>query len=136
MAVQPGLCRTWSETPKTGFLTTRLICEQQRGVSAIIAPMEYCMISTYVVFCFNKDYYISGLHLTCSSRTQNDRLSCKGAHISKMILNAFDHTINTLKLSLCNYLKSPKMSLVVRKPVFGVFDQVRHKPGCTTTEDS
>ena len=27
------------------------------------------------------------------------------------------------------------MSLVVRKPVFGVFDQVRHKPGCTATED-
>ena len=24
MAVQPCLCRTWSETPKTGFLTTRL----------------------------------------------------------------------------------------------------------------
>ena len=24
MAVQPGLCGTWSETPKTGFLTTRL----------------------------------------------------------------------------------------------------------------
>ena len=22
---QPGLCQTWSETPKTGFLTTRLI---------------------------------------------------------------------------------------------------------------
>ena len=25
VAVQPGLCRTWLETPKTGFLTTRLI---------------------------------------------------------------------------------------------------------------
>ena len=25
MAVQPGLCWTWSETPKTGFLATRLI---------------------------------------------------------------------------------------------------------------
>ena len=25
VAVQPGLCRSWSETPKTGFLTTRLI---------------------------------------------------------------------------------------------------------------
>ena len=25
VAVQPGLCWTWSETPKTGFLTTRLI---------------------------------------------------------------------------------------------------------------
>ena len=28
MAVQPRLCRTWSETPKTGFLTTRLISQQ------------------------------------------------------------------------------------------------------------
>ena len=27
------------------------------------------------------------------------------------------------------------LSLVVRKPVFGVSDQVPHKPGCTTTED-
>ena len=24
VVVQPGLCRTWSETPKTSFLTTRL----------------------------------------------------------------------------------------------------------------
>ena len=28
-----------------------------------------------------------------------------------------------------------KMSLVVRKPVFGVSDQVRHKPVCAITED-
>ena len=27
------------------------------------------------------------------------------------------------------------LSLVVRKPVFGNFDQVQHKPGCTATED-
>ena len=27
------------------------------------------------------------------------------------------------------------LSLIVRKPVLGVCDQVRHKPGCTTTED-
>ena len=25
VAVQPGLCRNWSETPKTGFLRMRLI---------------------------------------------------------------------------------------------------------------
>ena len=25
VAVQPGLCQTWSETPKTDFLTMRLI---------------------------------------------------------------------------------------------------------------
>ena len=29
----------------------------------------------------------------------------------------------------------PNLSLVVRKPVFGVSDQVRHKPDCTATED-
>ena len=28
-----------------------------------------------------------------------------------------------------------QLSLVMRKPVFGVSDQVRHKPGCTKTED-
>ena len=28
MTVQPGLCGTWSETLKNGFLTTRLIYEQ------------------------------------------------------------------------------------------------------------
>ena len=27
------------------------------------------------------------------------------------------------------------MSLIVRKPVFGVSDQVPHKPGCTAEED-
>ena len=27
MAVQPGLCQTWSETPKRGFLTTRPILQ-------------------------------------------------------------------------------------------------------------
>ena len=30
VAVQPGLCGTWSETPNTGFLTTRLKWEQHR----------------------------------------------------------------------------------------------------------
>ena len=28
-----------------------------------------------------------------------------------------------------------QLSLVVRKPVFRVSDQVPHKPGCTVTED-
>ena len=26
VVVEPGLCGTWSETPETGFITTRLIC--------------------------------------------------------------------------------------------------------------
>ena len=29
MVVQPGLCGTWSETPKTGFLIMRLISSAQ-----------------------------------------------------------------------------------------------------------
>ena len=28
-----------------------------------------------------------------------------------------------------------QLSLIVRKPVFGVSDQVQHKPDCTVTED-
>ena len=38
----------------------------------------------------------------------------------------------SIKIEHCFY----KMGLVVRKPVFGVSDQVTHKPGCTVTEDS
>ena len=35
----------------------------------------------------------------------------------------------------CDLYGENSLSLVVRKPVFGVFDQVRHKPGCTVIED-
>ena len=36
VAVQPGLCRTWSETPKTGFLTTRLKYHQIHTLSSTV----------------------------------------------------------------------------------------------------
>ena len=36
---------------------------------------------------------------------------------------------------LTSLLFTNKMGLVVRKPVYGVSDKVRHKPGCTETED-
>ena len=35
VAVQPGLCGTWSETPKTGFLRTRLVCYTSIQYTAI-----------------------------------------------------------------------------------------------------
>ena len=38
------------------------------------------------------------------------------------------------RIVLC--YNNDKMSLVVRKPVFGVSDQVTHKPGFIVTEDS
>ena len=34
VAVQTGLCQTWSETPKTGFLITRLTCTFSSEVCA------------------------------------------------------------------------------------------------------
>ena len=37
VAVQPGLCRTWSETPKTGFLTTRLKFVGEKDEMPVIA---------------------------------------------------------------------------------------------------
>ena len=39
-----------------------------------------------------------------------------------------------VEVSITNRLP-PNMSLVLRKPVFGVSDQVPHKGGCTATED-
>ena len=37
LAVQPRLCRTWSESPKTGFLTTRLICLSINLVPSLVS---------------------------------------------------------------------------------------------------
>ena len=44
MAVQPGLCRTWLETPKTGFLRKRLICQLQKEllIVLVICPQKLC----------------------------------------------------------------------------------------------
>ena len=41
----------------------------------------------------------------------------------------------TVELTALEHKKKGDMSLVVRKPVFRVSDQVGHKPGCTNTED-
>ena len=58
-----------------------------------------------------------------------------------MVLNfwrrVYSMKINPFNKLLCTYGYDQKyhMSRVVRKPVFGVFDQVGCKSGCTTTED-
>ena len=41
VVVQPGLCQTWSENPKTGFLTTRLkLCLWQNNLR--FSQRKYC----------------------------------------------------------------------------------------------
>ena len=52
--------------------------------------------------------------------------------------NSYSHNTTLLTLTdvlACSDLHTDTMSLVLRKPVFGVSDQVPHKPGCTATED-
>ena len=54
-------------------------------------------------------------------RRLHDEQSDKGLHCLQICLHLLEaHT---------------HMNHVMRKPVFGVSDQVGHKPGCTDTED-
>ena len=50
---------------------------------------------------------------------------------------ALHEHIHARKASTENQIRNctSHMSLIVRKPVFGVSDKVRHKPGCKATED-
>ena len=61
----------------------------------------------------------------------NPPQSCRDAadHIAQVFIHQCYRNILVQKLS------QGHMSLVVRKQVFRVSDQVRHKPGCTATED-
>ena len=48
VAVQPGLCRTWPETPKTGFLTTRLNFHQFSFERFVFGTSRlFCMVVCY-----------------------------------------------------------------------------------------
>ena len=46
------------------------------------------------------------------------------------------HNFMSRLILLLSVLKRIKLSHVTRKPVFGVCDQVRHKPLCSAKEDS
>ena len=48
MAVQPGLCQTWSKILKTGFLTTRLILGQSflPANQHHLHPRDPCLVAT------------------------------------------------------------------------------------------
>ena len=87
VVVQPGLCRTWSNTQKTSFLVIRLMLLRDP------ARQLGCLIQNQKVLLILK------------------RVGRNRSH------DSYD------------------MSLVVRKPIFRVSDQLRHKPGCMATED-
>ena len=113
MAVQPGLCRTRSETPKTGFLRMRLICfillfSSLQGSDVLIAIFIIVAMSfvpaSFVVFLV----YERGI---------------KAKHLQ------FVSGLNPVMYWLANYVwdivrSCRKMSRVVRKQVFWVSDRV------------
>ena len=46
--VQTGLCGTWSETPKTGFLRTRLICISTNNKFIDFVVVKFHATCTYM----------------------------------------------------------------------------------------
>ena len=56
MTVQPGLCMTWSETPKTGFLTTRLILPLKISLLITLSDNNNSVINNFLteIFFTNK----------------------------------------------------------------------------------
>ena len=75
-------------------------------------------------------------HMIGQFESQSDQFS----NAFVLFTNSQKKEMPSLTYDQCRYCFSVdnpgKMSLVVRKPVFGNSDQVRHKPGCTATEDS
>ena len=49
VTVQPGLCRTWSETPKTGFLTRLILLQLHRKLIELINAFFKAWMLVYVV---------------------------------------------------------------------------------------
>ena len=69
-----------------------------------------------------------------------DQFSQNEAHMAVLMLRrkkkCFAQSNPELNLAVSRLKNAMySLSLVLRKPVFGVSDQVRHKPGCTVTED-
>ena len=92
---------------------------------------DFCCPGWFVCEVFNgkpkAKHYIMTQH-TSTQFTKRKRKSLRTKHTRYKVLES--RTISSLFLNRIN------LSLVLRKPVFGVSDQVRHKPGCTATEDS
>ena len=68
-------------------------------------------------------------HTILSLTTTQHTFEMKLGTVKRWLFGHFDRHNSVFHCTLEN------MSLVLRKPVFGVSDQVRHKPGCTATED-
>ena len=61
VAVLPGLCLTWSETPNTGFLEVQLI----------FLTRESCEIKSYLISQFQNSEYVDSVKVHNKEQTAN-----------------------------------------------------------------
>ena len=92
--------------------------------SGVVTSHKYCLLEIqecFETYCIRKDLAEQSLEFIKSSIKQQS-LADDGT--------TYPAACSEEQVNLTEY-----MSLVVRKLVFGVSDQVPHKPGCTATED-
>ena len=118
-------------------------------------PVQPCsLISAFVVHCL--DSKIPLVSYTQNFKPLPSFCGCAGLFVSYLVANPEDgfsrdvaHIIpwsstvlkypipmdftSSTHVSLCIIYANFYMSLVTRKPVFGVYDQVRYKPACSAT---
>ena len=75
LIVQPGLCGTWSETPKTGFLTTRLIWYSNLKIMECL----YCSCRTQFYILFDSNLLLIII-------AQSTMSSCLVSHCFKTLI--------------------------------------------------
>lgn len=66
-AEQTGFCHTWSETPKTGFLATRLILSEKRTTKALVR-LRIHLICAFVVHTWYKAGFLMTRLISCQSK--------------------------------------------------------------------
>ena len=123
MAVQFGLCRTWSETPKAGFLTTRLIWNKScfvmtRFIYIYWLTVPILIISNQIIFCSNyKEYYI----IKC---IDNANLSLSISKVTNKRFASLKVRVNTLS-ELCIKTKGIKYRLIIMLYTVHILEQTR-----------
>ena len=82
--------------------------------------------------CHNRTDPLSITHFNRAFRIDK-HVMCKAFPQHHVEWNLYEADTGDIRV-LDHYFYQYHMSLVVRKLVFGVSDQVQHKPGCTATE--
>ena len=113
---------------------------EDRGIDAVPSPanpgpgigLYFSNKNSYIAKTYRDVANVLGLYFPLLREGVDDDQDCGagGSCVTR-------RTIRKVARAILEYYQQyyGQLSLVVRKPVFGVSDQVRHKPGCTTSQD-